>query len=238
MHLEILVEDKSGGIILAALVNSLLRNYKGEKWTYSIHPHRGVGKVDFSWNEPPKPHTASLLNLLPAKLRAYRKVLSQPGFQCVDEILVVVLDADDNSPDELRSAIRRMGRLFAPEIGLVIGVAVEELEAWALADESALAAAFPDYDRDLYATYKQDAVCGTWETLARIIMPPHQAQQLIAVGYPAVGAYKHYWASALAKNLAAENNRSPSFRKFKNDLYQMMRLIERNNHWQNGGNIV
>lgn len=222
MHLELLVEDRSGGLILASLVRSVLAAYPtGGNWEFSLRPHRGAGGIQFNWREKPTPHASSLLKLLPAKMRAYAKV-----FDPRTQILVVVMDSDTHPVADLVNPISNMSRMFAAPLPVVIGIAVEELESWVLADWKAIQQAYPEADRKIYDTYEQDSVCGTWEQLCRVVIPGAHAEQVIRLGYPAVGQYKHEWAQTIAPHLDASRNRSPSFRLFRKKLLQAMKDME------------
>lgn len=212
-RLEALVEDRSGGMILAGLMEKVLgpRNARGAGplWDLRIRSHRGLGALPEDLAARPEPGSAQLLGLLPAKLRAYRALR---GPEAAD-VLLLVCDADNRDSRRFFNALRFAARSLAPELPLIIGLAVEEMEAWLLGDRAALRAAYPDLDEAALAEYEQDSICGTWEHLARAILGV-RAEELIAAGYPAVGAYKAEWAAQIAPFLEPERNVSPSFRRF------------------------
>ena len=108
---------------------------------------------------------------------------------------------------------------------MVIGIAVEELEAWLLGDRAAVLAAYPDINTKELDAYEQDSVVGTWEVLASAILGK-RAIRLIKAGYPAVGSYKHKWAEAIAPHLDAKRNISPSFRSFYEYLLKCLNQLE------------
>ena len=60
---------------------------------------------------------------------------------------------------------------------------------------------------------EQDSVCGTWEILCRAIS--ENAEELIEIGYPAIGHYKALWAENISKYMLPQKNVSPSFNTFK-----------------------
>lgn len=131
--------------------------------------------------------------------------------------MLIVLDADENDPARLRQQLQNLLGMTAPDHPCIIAIAIEELEAWLLGDFAAIKAAYPEADYNRYRRYRQDAVCGTWELLAEVILG-NQARRLIRAGYPAVGEYKHRWAEKIAPNLVLDRNRSPSLQLFLAEL--------------------
>jgi hypothetical protein len=209
MHLEVLVEDRSGGTVADALLQRLL---VAGVHTFAIRPHRGKGEFPRDPLGQPDRMSAGLLDLLPAKLRAYAAVLDPSS-----NLVVVLMDSDEEDPATLRADLDRLCDRFAPGLPRVVALSTEEIEAWLLGDPEALLAAYPDADRKTLAEYRQDSVCGTWEHLARVLLR-EQAPALIRSGYPLVGIRKHEWADAISPQLDPARNRSPSFRRFSADL--------------------
>lgn len=214
MHFEVLTEDKSGGVVVEALMRRILSPAL-PAFTVSVRPHRGKGELPEDPFAHPDRFASGLMDLLPAKLRAYDSI-----FTGTDFVLVVVMDADDLSPDGVREMLVDLCRRFAPGIASVIGVCVEETESWLMADEQALLSAYPDADMSVIREYEQDSVCGTWEVLCRALLHA-QAPRLIRIGYPAVGQYKHEWAQNISRYMDPERNTSPSFARFYNELEQV-----------------
>jgi hypothetical protein len=161
--------------------------------------------------------SAGLLDLLPAKLRAYASVLDPAS-----SVVVVLMDSDEEDPVALRKRIETLCLRSAPSVSCLVSLSVEEMEAWLLGDREAVLEAFPEADRDALAAYRQDSVCGTWEWLARVLLDDEEALRLIRAGYPEVGQRKHEWADAISPHLAPNRNRSPSFRRFADDLVRAM----------------
>lgn len=222
-HIEALVEDRSGGMIVAGIMEKILARLAqrddGSVWTLAIRPHRGVGSLPQDLLRKPDPYTSNLLGLLPAKLKAYNRLQQGDGA----DVILVVLDADENDSRKLFNSIRFTARSLAPEKTVVIGLAIEELEAWVLADREALLQAYPEADAQVLDAYEQDSICGTWEVLARAVLGS-RAQGLIETGYPAVGMYKAEWAGKIAPFLEPERNVSPSFNRF----YKALKFVLEN----------
>lgn len=216
MHFEVLTEDRSGGVVVDALMRQILEEIL-PSFSISIRPHRGKGDIPEDPFAHPERFASGLMDLLPAKLRAYDRVYA--GTDC---ILVVIMDSDNLSWDIVQSMLRGQCSRFAPGLLHVIGVCVEETESWLLADEQALLQAYPDADISVIREYKQDSVCGTWEVLCRALTHG-QAENLIRVGYPAIGQYKHEWAYNISKYLEPKRNVSKSFRAFCHELEKVSR---------------
>lgn len=210
MRVEILCEDRSSVPVLQVLLKDLLDEKKlSDKFELFIHPHRGLGYLPQDLWSKPAPNRTGLYDLLPAKLRAYERLAAKSPF-----LIVVVHDSDENDPDDIYQQLEFLFRKFSPTHYFVIGISVEELESWLLGDFHAISQAYPRADRKLWEEYKQDSVCGTWEKMACIIEGKRKGQELIRIGYPAVGLHKSQWAERISPYLKAERNASPSLHTF------------------------
>ena len=207
MLIEILSEDKSGAVVVQRLSERICEN-EGMDVEVHVHPHRGCGSLPKDMTAKPPKFASSLLDLLPAKLRAYNKVYGGK-----DVILIVAMDSDANDPQTLRQEIYSCASKFAPNIRSIVGLSTEEIEAWMLGDKNAIIDAYPDCRRDVLDSYVQDSVCGTWETLCRAVSD--NAEELIDIGYPAIGHYKALWAETISRYMLPQKNVSPSFNTFK-----------------------
>ena len=207
MLIEILSEDKSGAVVVQRLAKRICDN-EGMDAEVRVHPHRGCGSLPKDMTAKPPKFASSLLDLLPAKLRAYNKVYGGR-----DVILIVAMDSDDNDPQALRQELYSCASKFAPNIRSIVGLSTEEIEAWMLGDKHAIIDAYPDCRRDVLDSYVQDSVCGTWETLCRAVS--ENAEELIDIGYPAIGHYKALWAETISRYMLPQKNVSPSFNTFK-----------------------
>ena len=208
MLIEILTEDKSGSVVVKRLVERICEDGEIEA-RINVRPHRGCGSLPKDPSAKPPKFSSSLLDLLPAKCRAYNKV-----YRDTDTVLVVIMDSDDNDPDELRKMIYDCVHYYAPSIRSVIGLCTEEVEAWMLGDKDAVMKAFPEASEKYLNEYVQDSICGTWEALCKVICP-EDYEEIIEIGYPAVGNYKARWAEEISRYMEPELNISPSFINFK-----------------------
>lgn len=207
MLIEILSEDKSGAVVVERLAERIVAN-EGMDVEVNVHPHRGCGSLPKDLTAKPPKFASSLLDLLPSELRAYNKVYAGK-----DLILIIVMDSDDKDPQTLRQELYRVASKFAPDIRSVVGICTEEIEAWMLGDKNAVVDAYPDCRTEVIDAYKQDSICGTWEVLCRAIS--ENADDLIDIGYPAIGHYKALWAENISKYMLPQKNVSPSFNTFK-----------------------
>lgn len=208
MRIEILTEDKSGSVTVERLVKRMLTSEHIDADVY-VRPHRGCGSLPADWNSRPVKFAGALLDLLPAKCRAYNKVLKG-----TDSMLIVVMDSDSNDPDELRKKLYKVCNKYAPDINRVVGLCVEEVESWLLGDRQAIQMAYPQSDMNELDSYIQDSICGTWETLCKVVCPDNY-KQVIDIGYPAIGEYKARWSKQISRYMRPENNVSPSFLAFR-----------------------
>jgi len=215
VHLEVLVEDRSGKMFLDPLLRRLLAGV-GRDVEVAIRPHRGKGRLPADPSARPDRFASGLMDLLPARMRAYSAVFA-PGTHGI----VVVLDSDEEDPETVRTRIDRLSRPYRNGLPVVIGISVEEMESWMLADRAAILSAFPRADPRVLDAYSQDSVCGTWELLARAILGD-EAEDLIELGYPAVGRYKAEWATRIGVHADPDRIRSPSFLRFRRDLDRLL----------------
>lgn len=216
MHIEILSEDKSGAFVVEKLTRGIADKV-GCDAQITVRPHRGCGSLPKDLSAKPPKYTGSLLDLLPAKCRAYNEV-----YKGTDMVLVAIMDSDQKDPNELRQEMYAVMHKYAPDIRSVVGLCTEEIEAWLLGDREAVRKAYPNLDEDALCGYEQDSVCGTWETLCRVVEPDN-ADDLIDIGYPAIGHYKSRWAITIARYMEADNNISPSFLNYRNAIETAMR---------------
>ena len=218
VRVEILSEDRSGGVVLKRLTNCIIKQYTQDFVSY-LRPHRGCGYWPDHPDNKPDPFSAGLLELLPAKLRAYEKV-----FSGTETIVIVCIDSDDHDPEELMSRLKDTCRRYARDLPTVIAISVEEMESWMLADKNALLMAYPEADMEVLDGYEQDSICGTWEVLCDAILK-EQSPRIKKIGYPAIGQYKATWAEKISKYMLPENNVSPSFKKFELALSGAVRQV-------------
>ena len=112
MNIEILTEDKSGAVVVKRMVEAICRKELGDDIPeVEVRPHRGCGKLPDDMQAKPGKFASGLLDLLPAKCRAYENIYGNG-----DLILAVVMDSDNNDPALLRAELYAVTNQFAPDI--------------------------------------------------------------------------------------------------------------------------
>jgi hypothetical protein len=193
MRLHFLVEGPSETDFL----NLWLPRFLPSGHSFKIYPHRGKGRLPMNPSGPPDPRQQGLLDQLPAKLRAWSKVLDST----TDRVVVLVdLDADDCV--DLKQQLLALLDLCDPQLTVKFRLAIEELEAFYLSDRQALKQVFPRAKLYKMDAYRQDSICGTWELFQNVIGAENDD--------------KRTWAQAMGPVLTTDwqANPSPSFRQF------------------------
>jgi hypothetical protein len=205
MHIEVLVEDSSGKALLSHVLPKLL-GPQMDPHTYNVHAYKGVGHIPKGLTSKGDVQKRILLDNLPRILSGYAKT---PGIDAV----VVIVDVDDRNCTaflaELKALAAKAGR---PDT--LFRLAVEEIEAWYLGDRSAVLTAYPSAKKAILKRYKQDSICGTWETLAKAVLAGEAA--------PRPGDLKHEWAGTIGPHLDVTRNQSPSFQKLCEGLERLV----------------
>jgi hypothetical protein len=214
MHFEILVEDASGRIALAAILPKILE-VQGEPHTYRCHAYKGIGHVPKDLRPGTDASKRILLDQLPRILQGYGRSLVSESAS-----VVVVVDQDRRDCKELKADMLAVLQTCHPRPETLFRIAVEEMEAWLLGDRTAIKAAYPKARPRILDGYVQDSVCNTWETLADAIHPGG-ATALKRQGYPLIGQAKCAWAERIAPLMEPSRNASKSFQVFRDGLRRL-----------------
>ena len=209
MHIEMLVEDSSGKVLLDVLVPRILGEW-GSAHTWNIHHYKGIGRIPAGLSTKGDPAKRILLDQLPRILKGYGNT---PGIDAV----VVVLDSDRRNCADFLAELKTVAAHCHHAPNTLFRLAIEEMEAWYIGDHGALMAAYPKAKSRVFDTYAQDSVCGIWELLADAVYPGGAAA-IKKAGRPLPGQVKHEWANKIGPLLDIEQNQSPSFRKFRDGL--------------------
>ena len=213
MHIEVLVEDSSGGKQLEILLPQIIGEF-GEPHTWRIIVYKGIGRLPKDLATKPDPAKRALLNRLGQVLPGYART---PG---IDAVLVVV-DSDRRDCRQFLSELHAFLTECRPAPKTMFRLAVEEMEAWYLGDRPALLAAYPRAKTEVLGRYQQDSICGTWELLADAVHPGGSTA-VKAAGWPLPGQIKHEWAKQITPRMNIEQNQSPSFRKLRDGLRRLV----------------
>lgn len=136
MHFEILVEDKSGSIVVDVLLQKIL-GVNGAKHSWRLHPYRGGGKISKDLRPKGDPKKRLLLKELPHLLRGYGKSLD------ASSAVVVVVDLDERDCIAFKNELLEVLKACDPHPTTLFRIAIEEIEAWLLGDRAAVKAAYP-----------------------------------------------------------------------------------------------
>ena len=211
MHLEVLVEDRSGSIALEIILEKILSgNHSEHSWR--IHHYKGIGRIPKDLHRQPDPKNRMLLNNLPRLLRGYGKSL-QPDHSAV----VVVMDLDDRDCMALKRELLDVLNGCEPRPRALFRIAIEESEAWLMGDRAAVQQAYPNAKVPVLNAYMQDSICGTWERLADAVHPGG-SMRLKKAAWPEAGRAKCEWAVRIAPYMDPDRNRSKSFQVFRDGI--------------------
>jgi hypothetical protein len=214
MHLEILVEDASGELLLGALLPKILGE-NGTSHTWRTHSYKGIGRIPKDLKGKTDPSKRILLDRLPKVLAGYGKSL-----QGSDSAVIVVVDLDDRECIGFKRELLQILMRCHPRPRAIFRFAIEEMEAWLLGDRKAVLKEFPRAKVHVLDSYVQDSVCGTWETLADAVFPGGSSA-LKAEGWPRTGQEKCKWAFQIGQHLRVESNLSPSLHVFRKGVLKM-----------------
>lgn len=212
MHIEFLVEDRSGKEALQLLLPKIISS---SEHSYRVISYRGIGELPKDLRTTQDPRKRILLHQLPRLLQGYGRT---PGIDAV----VVVVDSDRRPCAEFLSELQALLRNCHPVPRTLFRLAIEELEAWLLGDPTAVLQAYPAARRKILDGYEPDSICGTWEALADCVHVGGSVS-LVREGYSAAGRAKAEWASRIAANIDPDRNASPSFQKFVSGVRRLIR---------------
>lgn len=215
MHIEFLIEDQSGKHMLEKLVPKIISD---KEHTWRIIAYKGVGK-GVPKNLGTSSETAMhriLLENLPRLLSGYGKAFQSYGTG-YKAAVVVVCDLDRRDKNTFEAELSGLLSRCSCQPETRFCLAIEEGEAWFLGDIPAIRSAYPHCKMAVLTKYKNDSICGTWETLADAIYPGG-ADKLAQGGYRTVGEEKTRWSKNITPSMDIDNNASPSFCLFKDKV--------------------
>jgi len=212
MHFEMLVEDQSGKKALEIIVPKII----GPKHTYKIYGYKGIGHIPKNMKDTKNVSKRILLANLPKLLKGYGRTFDAYP-EDYPAVVIVVCDLDEQCLKAFRQELYAILNQCHPKPETRFCFAIEEGEAWLLGDLNAVRTAYPKTRTSILSTYVNDSICGTWELLADAVYPGGSAR-LYADGWQAIGLEKSKWAENIAPHMILADNRSPSFRYFRDKL--------------------
>ncbi len=211
MHIEFLVEDQSGKVLLEKLIPRILGE-QSQPHTWNLHSYKGIGRIPQNLNHQADPSKRILLDRLPQILKGYGQT---PGYDAV----VIVLDSDRRNCQEFLQELKDLLQNVQPAPQTLFRLAIEEMEAWYFGDRAALLKAYPRAKKNILDRYIQDSVCGTWELLADAI---HTGGSAALPNFALAGKAKSEWAERIGEQMLPEDNQSPSFVKFRDGVKRLL----------------
>ena len=207
-YIEILVEDKSGGILIEKIMEKYVIDKRNV--TYRIHSFKGIGKIPSKATRISQIKSKRLLTDLPMYLKGMSSSLENMQGK---KAIFVILDSDNEDCVKLKCSLMQMYQELQISVQVFFCIAIEEMEAWLLGDSKALLTAYPMAKRQLLQKYIQDSIIGTWEYLADIIYKGGlQALRKNASSYYEIGIFKCECARSIGALLDIRRNISPSFK--------------------------
>lgn len=209
-HIEILIEDKSGEIIVKHIMDKYVACM--DKISYRIHGFKGIGKIPLKASKISQVKSKRLLTDLPQYLKGMDSYLK--NMPCKKAVFVI-LDSDDDDCAKLKSELVQMYKSLEISIEVFFCIAIEEMEAWLLGDNTAVLKAYPSAKRNILQRYVQDGIVGTWECLADSVYKGGlQALKRNGTSYYEIGKFKCECADNIGNYLDIRRNASPSFNYF------------------------
>ena len=217
MYFQFMIEDESSRVLVELLMNKICKENPHIASDYKSF--RGIGGFTPK-NTVKETKTGKLLNDLATYMAGFNRSLQ--GFEAA---LFIVLDNDDHDPVAFRAELEAIARCREISIDHVFCLVIEEMEAWLLGDENALLQAYPNAKLSALHSYRQDSICGTWETLADVVYKGGRAKfRKDNPSYQSQGAVKASWANNIGQYMDVHKNTSPSFCFFISEIEKRMNV--------------
>jgi len=211
MHFQFLIEDQSGQVLIELLMKKVQAEHPDVTCNYKFFG--GIGGFTKK-NTVKETKDGKLLNDLTTYLAGFNRSLAG-----IDAAIFVVLDNDDRNPIAFRAELEAVALSRMITIDHVFCLAIEEMEAWLLGDETALLQAYPNAKIAALRSYVQDSICGTWEVLADIVYQGGcKKMKKDNPSYTGIGKIKSEWAQTIGTFMDIHNNQSPSFNYFMGEI--------------------
>lgn len=215
MYFQFLLEDKSTEILINHIMEKVKETYPDKLIDFNVKSFKGIGHLSTRGSLQER-KGSGLLNNLNLYLRGFDRSLEKMQ----QASIIVVVDNDKRDSTEFQNTLDCVVKESVRSTDCAICIAVKEMEAWLLGDESAILSAYPNAKRKYLKSYEQDGICDTWEVLANMLYPGGLAalKKKSQNSYSITGIVKSEWADKIGKELNLERNISPSFNRFLHTL--------------------
>lgn len=214
MHFMFMIEDQSTEVLVRKVMGYFTAAYSNI--TFDCKSFKGIRGFTFK-NTVKETKSGKLLNDLATYMRGFDKSL-----QGIRAAIIVVVDNDDRNTEEFRNSMEKVAEDNNIKTDHVFCIAVEEMEAWLLGDAQAIKQAYPKAKLNILHNYEQDSICDTWEFLADVIYPGGR-KKMKKLPYGEIGRQKSIWANDIGTYMDFDNNSSPSFHSFLNEIRSRVR---------------
>lgn len=170
--------------------------------------HKGKLPKKGKWNDRPNSKTIGLLDLLPAKLKAYEKALNPET-----DRVVYLIDLDSGDQNILDNFLKKLRNVLSEcniqKTTVEFCIAVHETEAYFLGDAIAIKKAFPSANITILNKYS-DNENGTWEFLLEKVLKQDRID-------------KPFWAKSITPYFSEnwKQNKSKSYKEFCEQIFRI-----------------
>lgn len=218
MHFQFLIEDQSSAALIEILMQRI--SSTNESVTFDCKYFKGIGGFTKK-NTVKETKSGKLLNDLATYLRGFNKRLRN-----FPAVIIVVLDNDTRNTEAFLAELNQIAYQNMIDVDHVFCIAVEEVEAWLLGDETAILAAYPSAKLQPLHAYVQDSICGTWEVLADVVYPGGVSKlKKDCPTYIERGKCKSEWARKIGVHMDIAHNDSPSFNYFITEINKRLATV-------------
>ena len=219
MYFQFLIEDQSSTVLIERIMSNIIMDDSID--TYNCKTFKGIGGFTKK-NTVKETHSGKLLNDLATYMRGFQRSLKG-----IEASLIIVLDNDDNDPEEFKNRLNSVADMNFIKMDHVFCLAIEEVEAWLLGDELAIQKAYPKYKKNVLHNYKQDSICGTWEVLADVVYKGGMREiKRKNMSFMEIGKLKSEWADKIGSQMVLTDNKSSSFRFFYEAVCKRLGKVE------------
>ena len=142
MYFQFLLEDKSTEILINHIMEKVKETYPDKLIDFNVKSFKGIGHLSTRGSLQER-KGSGLLNNLNLYLRGFDRSLEKMQ----QASIIVVVDNDKRDCTEFQNTLYCVVKESVRSTDCAICIAVKEMEAWLLGDESAILSAYPNAKR-------------------------------------------------------------------------------------------